>query len=372
MGWEVAGFAYRPHPVTELVYGPGRLADLPELLARLDARRPLVITSPSLEHHGIAGRLRVVLGGAVAGVFTGVRPHSPVEVVQEATRLYRECQADILVSVGGGSSVDTAKGVVHFHREETGQRAKHVAIPTTLSGAEFSRGAGITHGNLKKVYRTDLFCEGVLLDPELTLATPSALFLPSGLNAIAHCVEGVCSVRANGVGEGLLLHALRLLGEALLEVAREPGRIEARGRAQVGAALAAMGSVGMAAGLEHALAHVIGGRHKAPHALIHAVLIAPVMRFNHAVVVPQQAAIAAALGVPDDGRPAAALAKRGIDRVGDLLVELGIPSGLGALGVTEADLPELATLVRHDHNFATNPRPVQTDAEILGVLRDAL
>jgi maleylacetate reductase len=372
MMWEVAGFAYRPHPLTELIYGPGRLADLPDLVARLGAKRALIITSPSLQRHGVAGRLGALLGATVAGVFARVRPHSPVEIVTEVARLYSECQADVLISVGGGSSIDTAKGVVHFHREQTGQRPPHVAIPSTLSGAEFSRGAGITHGNVKKVYRTDLFCEAVLLDPELTLATPSDLFLPSGLNAIAHCVEGICSIRANGVGEALLLHALRLLTRALREIVRHPGNIEARGRAQIGAALAAMGTVGMAAGLEHALAHVVGGRHKAPHALIHAVLIAPVMRFNHEAVVSQQAAIAAALGVSNDGLTEPELARRGIDRLVRLLDELGIPAGLGALGVTEADLPELVKLVRDDHNFATNPRPVETDAEVLGVLQDAL
>src|SRR5262249_9851184 len=167
-------------------------------------------------------------------------------------------------------------------------------------------------------------------------------------------------------------HALRLLTDALTEISRTPGSVEARGRAQVGAALAAMGCVGMAAGLEHALAHVVGGRHKAPHALIHAVLIAPVMRFNHDFVVSQQAAIATALGVSGDGLSKTELARRGIARLAGLLDELGIPAGLGALGVTEADLPELARLVRNDHNFATNPRPVQSDAEVLAVLNDAL
>jgi maleylacetate reductase len=370
--WTKSGFDHRPHPLTRLAYGPGRLAEVGRLVQELGATRALLVTSPSVRRTGLADRVAAHLGPTLAGVFDAVRPHSPIEVVEAARQVQAATGADALVSLGGGSSVDTAKGVVHLVREGTRRRLPHVAIPTTLSGAEFTYAAGITHGAVKRIYGPDLFCEVVLLDPEATAATPASLFLPSGLNAVAHCVEGIQSVNGSAVAEAMMLHAIRLLSESLRAVRRRPEDLEARGRAQAGASLAAMGIWGVSVGLEHALAHAVGGKYKAPHATVHAILIAPVMRFNHPAVVPAQAAIADALGVARDGADDAAVALRGIERVTALLVELGIPTGLRALGVAEDGLPELAEAAWRDPCFATNPRPVGSREDVVDVLRSAL
>lgn len=371
MFWTKSGFDHRPHPLTKLVYGAGRLAEVGRLVEEQGGTRAFVVTSPSVRRTGLVDRVSEHLGRRQAGGFDGVRPHSPIEVVEAAREAARSAGADVVVSVGGGSAVDTAKGIVHLAREQTGQRLPHVAIPTTLSGAEFTYAAGITHGPTKRIYGPDLFCEVVLLDPEAAAVSPLSLFLPSGLNAVAHCVEGIQSVDGSAVAEAMMLHAIRLLSESLRAVQRDPSDLEARGRAQAGAALASLGIWGVSVGLEHALAHAVGGKYKAPHATVHAILIAPVMRFNHPVVVRAQAAIADALGVPRNGDDADA-ARRGIDRVTALLVDLGIPTGLRALGVTEDGLPDLAEAARHDPCFATNPRPVTSRDDIVEVLRSAL
>jgi alcohol dehydrogenase len=124
-------------------------------------------------------------------------------------------------------------------------------------------------------------------------------------------------------------------------------------------------------GLEHALAHAVGGKYKAPHATVHAILIAPVMRFNHPAVVRAQAAIAEALGVPRTGDEAET-GRRGIEQITALLVDLGIPTGLRALGVAEDGLADLAEAAYHDPCFATNPRPVTSREDVVEVLRSAL
>jgi alcohol dehydrogenase class IV len=369
--WTKSGFDHRPHPLTRLVYGAGRLAQTGELVDAVGGTRALLVTSPSVRRTGLADRVGDHLGRRLVGVFDGVRPHSPIEVVEQAREASTSAAADVVVSVGGGSSVDTAKGIVHLVRERTGRRLPHVAIPTTLSGAEFTYAAGITHGRKKRIYGPDLFCEVVLLDPEAAAVTPCSLFLPSGLNAVAHCVEGVQSVDGSAVAEAMMLHAIRLLSESLRAVQREPEDLEARGRAQAGAALASMGIWGVSVGLEHALAHAVGGKYKAPHATVHAILIAPVMRFNHRAVVRAQAAIAEALGVPRNGDEAAA-GRRGIERITALLIDLGIPTGLRALGVTEDGLGDLAEAAFHDPCFATNPRPVSSREDVVEVLRSAL
>ncbi len=372
MGWASAGFNYVTHPLSRLIYGPGRVAEVTGILEQLHSRRALVVTSPSIELSGLATRVTGYFPARLGGVFAGVRPHSPIETVEQALAVATSVQADAVVSLGGGSCVDTAKGVVHLHRERTQQLLPHVAIPTTLSGAEFSGGAGITHGSIKKIYRSELYCESVLLDPEVAITTPLALFLPSGFNAIAHCIEGLSSVGGNGLGDALMLHAIRLLAASLIEVKRDPTNRAARGRAQVGAALAALGCWEVPVGLEHALAHVVGGKYKVPHAIAHALLIAPVMRFNHDVVVAAQVAIAEALGVKDTGLPPHTMALRGITRLEELLRELEVPTGLRSFGVEEAGLNDLAEAAREDPCFPTNPRPVRSSVEIVNVLREAL
>jgi alcohol dehydrogenase class IV len=352
-------------------YGRGSLGQVATARERLRLRRMFIITSPSVARHPFIRRLREALGDTLAGEFTGVRTHSPIETVEEAAARAAAVESDGVLSVGGGSAVDTAKGVVYLIRERQARRLTHLAVPTTLSGAEFSDGAGITHGSIKRIYRPDLFCAAVVLDPDVAATTPVDLFLASGLNAIAHCVEGVCSVRSNPISDAFLLQALRLLSEALTAARTNETDVAARGRAQVGGALAAVGSHNLPVGLEHALAHAVGAHSRAPHALVHAVLIAPVMRFNHESVVPGQAAIADALGAKGDGTPAA-LARQGIARIEQLLVDLGIPTGLGALGVRQESLEEIAEAAYDDPCFPTNPRRVERREQVVAVLRDAM
>jgi alcohol dehydrogenase class IV len=369
--WVDGRFDFTPHPVSRVSYGRGRLAELGEVLGSLDKKRAVVVTSPSVRRAGLVARAEAALGGRLAGVFDGTRPHSPVEVVREATGLAARVEADAVVSVGGGSAIDTAKGIVHFRLEESGVRLAHVAVPTTLSGGEFTGAAGITHGPIKKLYRgPHMPASLVILDPEAAAITPLSLLLPSGLNALHHCVEGVCSVRPNGMSDAMFLHAIRLLGAAMPRIKAHPGDVEARGGAMVGAALAALAIPGVPMGMGHALAHAIGGRYRTPHATTHAILVAPVMRFNHDAVVDAQASIAAGLGVQGDGEPARA-ARAGIERIASLLVDFGIPTGFSELGVSGDEVEEVARAAMDDPCFPTNPKAASLD-DVVRVIRSAL
>jgi maleylacetate reductase len=371
MRWMEGRFDFTPHPVSRVAYGRGRLAELGEVLGSLEKDRALVVTSPSVRRSGLVARAEAAIGGRLAGVFDGTRPHSPVEVVREATALAARVGADAVVSVGGGSAIDTAKGIVHLRLEESGARLAHVAVPTTLSGGEFTGAAGITHGPIKKLYRgSHMPASLVILDPEAAAITPLSLLLPSGLNALHHCVEGVCSIRPNGMSDAMFLHAIRLLAAALPRIKERPGDVEARGGAMVGAALAALAIPGVPMGMGHALAHAIGGRYRTPHATTHAILIAPVMRFNHDAVVDAQASIAEGLGILDHGDPARA-ARAGIEHIRGLLVDLGIPAGFSTLGVSEDGIEEVAKAAMADPCFPTNPKPASLD-DVVGVIRSAL
>jgi alcohol dehydrogenase class IV len=364
-------FDYRPHPVSRVCYGKGRLEELGNLLRSLEGKRALLVTSPSIKQAGLVDRAEKILGHDLAGIFDQTLPHSPIESVQKAVDLSKGCGADAVISLGGGSCVDTAKGVVHFRLQEQGNRLPHIAIPTTLSGAEFTMAAGITHGSIKKVVRgPHMTASLVLLDPEAFAITPPPLVFPSGLNAMHHCIEGVSSVTANSISDAMLLHAIRLLRTALPEIKRDPSDLDARGKALTGAALAAMGIFGVSMGIGHAMAHAIGGRYKTPHATTHAIVSVPAMRFNHKTVLRAQVAIAEALGVSREGEPAQ-VALEGIERLSRLRTELGIPPGLASLGVSKTEFRDLAQAVMNDVCFPTNPRPATLE-DVMGVLEMAL
>jgi alcohol dehydrogenase class IV len=312
-----------------------------------------------------AGRLQV---------FARVRPHSPIEDVEECTSIARTIEANLLVSVGGGSSIDTTKGVVRDFLDRGAGPPFHVALPTTLSGAEFSKDLGLSVGKGKTVFSDVRFIPNVvIMDPEAALTAPVDLILPSGMNSIARCVEGIASIRGNAVAEGLYLHAIRLLSSALKGIKQDPRAPVERSRAQAGAMLAIVsGDVAPPKGIEFALAHVVGGFFKVPHALAHSILIAPCMRFNAPLAYEWHAMIAEALGVPgvDSISPREA-ARSASDAVVDLLKELGIPTRLRDVGVKKEMLPEGAVMALHDPYYSTNLIPLNGEQDVLRILEDA-
>src|SRR5581483_8320305 len=266
-------YDYTPSPIGRTVAGAERLLEVGPLVEELGRRRALVVTSPALVAEGrLLERLERSLGKRLAGVFAETRPHSPIEVVRAALALAREVRADCLVSLGGGSSIDTAKGIVWYAETEAPelgpQPLAHVAIPSTLSGAEYTVDAGITIGVTKRVHAHPKIVPAiVVLDPAVAASAPPELFLASGLNALAHCLEGTVSINRSPMTDASYLHAIRLLSEALPDV--QAGDAAARGTAQAAAALAAIPSREM--GLAHALVHAVGGRFRTPHAATHAI-----------------------------------------------------------------------------------------------------
>lgn len=354
-------------------YGRGEAAFVGEEAKALGMKRPMLLTDSGLASAGVLEP--IIEGMKKAGMdfalYDKAEPNPSGEIIPLTKAFYESNGCLGIIAVGGGSAIDTAKGIVHFLLEDRGVRLAHVAVPTTLSGGEFTGAAGITHGPIKKLYRgPHMPASLVLLDPEAAAITPLSLLLPSGLNALHHCVEGVCSVRPNGMSDAMFLHAIRLLATALPRLKERPADLEARGLAMVGAALAALAIPGVPMGMGHALAHAIGGRYRTPHATTHAILIAPVMRFNHDAVIDAQASIADGLGIRDYGDPAGA-ARAGIEHIGSLLVDLGIPTGFSALGVSDDEVEEVARAAMDDPCFPTNPKAASLD-DVVTVIRSAL
>jgi maleylacetate reductase len=370
--WLSNGFTWIPHPVRKVTFGEGKIAELSEIVDQKS--RVVVVTSPSVVRSGLVERVEEQLGGADSvEIYAGVRPHSPIETVQELRELAARIGATHFISVGGGSSIDTTKGLVldFLDRDD---KPFHVAIPTTLSGGEYGKDVGLTDGNKKKIFSdVRVVPDLVILDPTAAVTAPLSLFMPSGMNAFAHCVEGLASVKGNAIGDALFLHSSRLLYSALFELAERPDDLVQRGRAQAGALMAAcIGLGGIPKGIEHALAHVVGGRWKVPHAIAHSIMIAPCMRYNADTVGWAHAMIGETIGVPGaaklDPVEASLATAEAIDQ---LLLRLGIPRRLSEVGVPRDDLANAAVDAFDDLYLHSNPKKITETSDVLGILEDA-
>jgi alcohol dehydrogenase class IV len=338
-----------------IVAGVDALARLPDLVRELGMERVALVTSPSLGREGrILQQVTDLLGSALVTTFSEVQPHSPIEVVRAVLREVRGAGAQSVISLGGGSCIDTAKGVIWYSDEAmTATPLGHIAIPSTLSGAEYTTDAGITIDGLKRVHRHErLVPTAVILDPDVAATAPLPMLRSSLLNALAHCLEGVASLDASPMTDAFYLHAIRLIRSASSHL----DTVEGRMAAQAASGLAALHQVRM--GLAHALVHVIGGRHRTPHGVTHAIVGPAVMRFNLPELAARQAQIAAALGCDCDGDSAEESAWKAIDAVRDLAAQMGVVRSLHELGIPEAALDGLADDVLSDSGFATNPRPL--------------
>lgn len=383
------------YPVADgMVYGAGCAErELAGLLDRSGISRALLVTTASVVRCGLADRVAELLGPRLAGRFDGSREHTPEPVVLEGAERARALGVDGVVSLGGSSVVDLAKGIVlvlaeggdlaalrsEYRAGDPGgtrrprldaPKLPHIAVTTTLSGAEFTGGVGITDlvAGAKRLYWDGkLTPRWVVLDPELTLDTPAALWAGTGMKALADTVEVLCSRRATPLSDAVAAAALaalhRELGPSLDEGSPPPARLEARARCQfaVGMVIPQLAAVGV--GLVAGLRHQLGGGLGVAHGVASTIVLPHVMRWNRPDCEGPLAQAAAAVGVagPD------AL----IDAVAALTAAVGLPGRLRDVGVTEAQLPDVAQHVLGDGALATNPRRVTGADEVLGILRAA-
>ena len=243
-----------------------------------------------------------------------------------------------------------------------------VAVPTTLAAAEFTAYAGVTNAQtrLKEVFTHPLQVPRVIvLDPEATVSTPEALWLSTGIRALDHAVEDICSIDAQPYSQGTALQAIRLLARALPATRRDPSDLGARLDAQVASWLSTVGSqAGVNKGASHAIGHALGGTGGVPHGITSCILMPHVMRFNQPVVEDRHRAISEAMGEPG------VEAWRLVDR---LIAALGLPRTLREVGLeTPEQLQAVAEAAMHDPWIRTNPRPIGSAAEVRALLDEAL
>jgi len=362
---DVATTAYETRP-QRVVSGPGAIRQVADEVARLGLRRAMVVTGTS----GLVSVQGALPGRNVVAVVDAVRPHVPLEVAEAARHLARDSGADVLVSVGGGSAVGTAKAVALT------EHLPIVAVPTTYAGSEATDVWGVTQAG-QKTTGTDasVLPRTVIYDPELTVGLPPELTVRSGLNALAHCVDSLWGPLAGPVSTALADEGIRLLGLGLPVVVTDPADITARSRCQEGAYLAASAFAAAGSGMHHAVCHVLGGAFTLEHAGLHAVLLPHVVGFNTPAAPVAAERIATALdsaGLGPDGSTNALaasghpMAEESLATLSALYSNLGAPTSLGALGLLADQVPEAARLAAAAVP-PTNPRPV-TEADMLALL----
>ncbi len=386
------------HPAGEgIVWGPGTVArDLAGLLERTGIRRPFLVTTASVERSGLADRVAALLGDGLAGTWAGSKEHTPEPAVLAGAEAARAAGADGLIALGGSSVVDLVKGMamvlaegddfahLRGHRSGDGEGGRRrrprlaepklpqISLPTTLSGAEFTGAAGITDPatGAKEIYADPkLAPRWVILDPEITVDTPDGLWAATGMKALADTIETQCSRRATPLSDAVTRAAMTMLladlGPGLAgPPPMDEAQLAARGRCQyaVGMALPQLAMVGV--GLVAGLRHQLGGSLGVGHGVASTIVLPHVLRWNAPACPDQLAAAARAAGL--------ASADELIAAVEALTVQLGLPTRLSEVGVTEADFPAVADHVLGDPAINTNPRPVTGPDDVIGVLQAAL
>jgi maleylacetate reductase len=343
-------FTYQALPM-RVTFGIGAVRRLPDEVAALGLTRVLVLCSPEQEATGKL--VAEALGARAAGVLPEARMHVPVEVAHRARTLATELGADSCVAVGGGSAIGLGKAIALEHGLPV------IAVPTTYAGSEMTPIWGLTDAGAKRTGRDPrVLPASVLYDPDLTLTLPAGLSATSGMNAIAHAVEGLYAPDASPIISLMAEEGVRALATALPRVVADGADIDARAEAQYGAWLcgAVLGATTMS--LHHKLCHTLGGTLDLPHAPTHTVVLPHALAYNAPAAPQAVAALTRALGGAAD--PAREL--------WDLAGRLSAPRSLRELGMTEADVPRIADLAVASPY--ANPRPV-TRAAVEALLRSA-
>ena len=341
-------FSYTARPM-RVVFGQG-LQPLREQMWELGISRAVVISTPG--RTALARKVAGTIGSAVIDVLADAVMHVPAAVVDQSERRCRNLGCNGYIAVGGGSAIGLAKALA------LRTRAPVIAIPTTYAGSEMTPLWGVTENRVKTTGRdAAVLPRAVLYDPTLTLDLPVSISVASGMNAIAHAMEGLYAPDRSPIVSLMAREGARAVADALPRIVRNPHDLGARSQALYGAWLcgAVLGATTMS--LQHTLCHVLGGTFNLPHAQTHAIVLPHVMAFNAPYAPDMVDALTGAFG---DGDPWTALWR--------LQQTLPMPTALSDLGLRHGDPTEVArqvTATPHD-----NPRPI-TPADVYTVLTQA-
>jgi alcohol dehydrogenase len=366
--------------VRRIVHGFGSLQELGAEVKRLGGSKVFVVTDPGIKAAGILDAVTQVIekSGLPCGSFEDVEPDPKIEVVAASLAAAKAFQPDLIVGVGGGSSLDISK-VTSVMLTNSGQIEDYfgmelvpnpglpvILIPTTAgTGSEMTSIAVLsdTKNNVKKgVVSEHMFARAVLLDPELTLGLPARITAMTGMDAFVHAIESYTGRRATVFTDTLNLQAIRMIASNLRKAYSNGSNRQAREKMLYASGLAGMAFSNTQNGLDHALALAIGGRYHLPHGLLTAFICPWVMDYNLMAVPEKFVRIAEAFGKDVSGISEVEGARLAVLAVRDLLDDVGISYKLSTYGVPQEEFPALAkATVAAVRLISNNPRDVTED-----------
>ena len=364
----------------EVLYGKPAAETVAALAQKRGAERVFLMVSGTLNRTtDEIDKLRRALGNHCVGTFDAMPPHTPRSAVIAATEQARESRADLIVTLGGGSITDGAKAVqlclandirtpeamdqVRAPSPVKPPTVMQISVPTTLSAGEFSYISGVTdeRSRVKELFRhPDIVPRAVVLDPAVTRHTPMWLWLSTGIRAVDHCVEGICSNEASPYGDASALHGLALLARGLPRVKADPNDMDARLDCQLGSWLSMAPLVaGVPMGASHGIGYVLGAVFDVPHGHTSCIMLPWVMRWNKSANADRQALIANAMGHP--GKDAG-------DVLDDFIRGLGMPRSLGEVKIGKEHFDRIAQQAMGTPWVPRNPRKIDGPAQVKEIL----
>ena len=375
-----------PQP-DEVIYGRPVLEALTDFAGNHGLRRIALVTTRSLRS-GLATTVAHALGPVCAGIIDRVGAHSPRCDVFAGAERAREMKADLLVAIGGGSVIDATKLMqlclwANIERETDldkyranaidgappidviRRHPRMVAVPTTLSAAEFTASAGVTRlagdKSVKESYsRPELIARAVILDPRVTLDTPGVLWFSTGMKAVDHAVEQLSGLVRVPFADTLCAEGLSLLAAGLRAVRQRFDDLEGRQHCQLGMWLAMTGVVaGRGMGPSHALGRTLGAGHGVAHGITSCVTLPAVLRWNERFAAREQQRVAVLLGEPQASAA---------DAVDSLIRDLGLPTSLAAVGIGRHSFRTIAAHTMKDRRILNSPRRISGVNDIVEIL----
>ena len=371
------------------LFGPGSVNEVGTRLAGLGAKKTLLVTDAGLHGMGISESIAKIIreAGVEVAIFPKAEPNPTDKNVEEGLEAYKAENCDSIVTLGGGSSHDAGKGIgivaanggkIHdYEGVDVSEKpmVPLVAINTTAgTGSEVTKFTIITDSARKvKMAIVDKHVTPALSinDPELMIGMPPALTAATGLDALTHAIEAYVSTAATPITDALAIQAIKIIPKYLPKAVANGQDIEAREQMVYAQSLAGMAFNNASLGYVHAIAHQFGGFYNYPHGVCNAILLPHVCKFNLIAREERFADIAVALGENVDGLSTREAAEKGIAKIEQMAVDLGIPSGFTELGAKEEDIETLATNAMKDATAATNPRKPKLQ-EVMDIIKNAM
>jgi aldehyde dehydrogenase (NAD+) len=372
---------------TRLVFGINSLRDLGPEVDMLKCSKAFVVSDQGVREAGLTEKVEQALGKRWVGTYDECPQDSGLHIVNQAAEKAKETEADIVVSVGGGSVIDTAKGVAIILKEGgklqdyyglqllTRPQTPHIAIPTTAgTGSEVTWALVIKdcEKNQKILFGDDnVIPNTAILDPVLTQGLPPMITAFTGMDAMTHAIEAIHALQAQPVADTMAFGAIRLIMQYLPLCVENGDDLFARGQQLIAAAMAGAAFGNAQIGLVHATAHSVGALYKVPHGLGNSIMLPHCMEFNMDECADRYALVADAMGVKEKGMSDEEASKAAIKGIFELTKKIGLPQRLSEAGVEESGLAAAAELSLSDGSIVYNPKMVFESEQVMEVLKKA-